>query len=159
MPREKHLKDKQPFQFNICKTSVVVPFRQATKSCLDKWTHLPSRINAVSFILCHSASVKPSEPAEFISSCQLLMCHWQCRIIFSFSWLQVLFPTPSSSHTLQPASVDLSELWQLLLTFKRDQHLPTTVTSWSAMINGLLKENACLKKNKTTPTWQSCSSQ
>lgn len=143
VPREKHLNDKQPFQFNICKIRMLLPFRQATKSCLDKWTHLPARINAVSFILCHPASVKPSEPAEFISSFQLLMCGWQCRIVVSFSWLQVLFPTPLSSHTLQPASVDHSEAWSLLPTFKRDQHSPTTITSWSAMINWLPKENAC----------------
>lgn len=141
MPREKHLNDKQPLQFNICKTGVLVPFRQATKSCLDKWTHLPARINAVSFILCLSASVKSSEPAEFISGCQLLMCGWQCMV--SFSWLQVLFPTPLSSYTLQPASVDHSEVWHFLPTFKRDKPPPTTITSWSAMINGLLKENAC----------------
>lgn len=86
----------------ICKTRVLVLFRQATKSCLDKCTQLPARINAVSFILCHSASVKPSEPAEFVSSCLLLMCGWQCRIMLSFSHLQVLFPTPLPSHTPQP---------------------------------------------------------
>lgn len=132
---------EQSFQFNICKTKVLVSFRQATKSCLNKWTHLLTRINAVTFILCHQASVKPSEPAEFTSSCQLLNRGQQCRIMASFSWLQALFAPPLSSHTLQPASVDHSEVWFLLPTFKRDQHPPTTITSWSTMMNWLLREN------------------
>ena len=155
MPRgEQHLKEKQPFQFNTCKTRVLVPFRPATKSCLDKWTHLLARTNAVSFMLYHQASVKPSEPAEFTSSCQLLICGWQCRMMASFSWLQALFAPPLSSHTLQPASVDHSEVWLLLPTFQRDQHPPTTITSWSTMTNWLLRENVYQKNPTKNPIGQ-----
>lgn len=148
MPRgEQHLNEKQPFWFNICKTRVLVPFRLAPKSYLDKWTHLLARTNAVSFILCHQAPVKPSQSAEFTGSCQLLICGWQCWIVASFSWLQALFSPPLSSHTLQPASMSHSEVWLIFPTFKRDQHPPTTITSWSTMMNWLLRENVYQKKN------------
>lgn len=151
---EQHFNEKLPFQFNICKTRVLLPFGQATNCCLDKWAHLLARANAASFMLCHQASVKPSEPPEFTSSCQLLICGWQCKITASFSWLQALFTPPLSSHTLQPASVDHSEVWLLLQTFKRDQHPPTTITSWSTMMNWLLRENVHQKKPTKKPTGQ-----
>lgn len=151
---EQHFNEKLPFQFNICKTRVLLPFGQATNCCLDKWAHLLARANAASFMLCHQASVKPSEPPEFTSSCQLLICGWQCKITASFSWLQALFTPPLSSHTLQPASVDHSEVWLLLQTFKRDQHPPTTITSWSTMMNWLLRENVHQKKTTKKTTGQ-----
>lgn len=152
MPRgEQHLNEKRPFQINICKARVLASFRQATKNCVDKWTHPWARTNRFSSVLCHRASVKFSEPAEFTSSWQLLICGWQCRIMASFSCLQALFAPPLLSHTLQHAFMTLSEVWLLLPTFKRHWHPPTTITSSFMMINWLLRENV-YQKRPTKPS-------
>lgn len=94
---------------------------------LGHWTHL-ARTNAISLVLCHQASVNPSEPAEFISNCQLLTHAWQCRIKPPFFWLKAFLALPLSFHTLSLLPGTTQTFWSYY------QHLKGISTSYQNYI-------------------------